>query len=187
MGVEVSGFASITDALERVPRRLRDSVARAGFLVQRELIESTKRMVNKSGHTTGALSGSWEVAFVSARPGSFTFGVFSDLPYAQIHDTGGIIKPVRAKALAVPVTAKARKMGPREWPDGMLHYVPVNRNPVVGLLALKGKRRMGKAQYLLLKQSKIKPTGYIKSAKEAAIPKVSEYLGNVLFDTVEGR
>ena len=189
MGAEVKGFASITDALERVPRRLRDSVAQAGFLVQRELIESTKRNVNKSGHSTGALSGSWEVAFVSARPGSFTFGVFSDLPYAQIHDTGGIIKPVRAKTLAVPVTAKARKMGPREWPEGMLHYVPVNRNPVVGLLAIKSKnvdRRM-LTRYLLLKQSKIKPTGYIRSAKEAAIPKVSEFLGNVLFDAVEGR
>ena len=187
MSAEVTGFASVIGALESVPRKLRDKAARAGFMVQRELIESTKRHVNSSGLSTGALSGSWEVAMVSQSPRAFTFGVFSDLPYAKIHDTGGIIRPVRAKALAMPLTPKARKMGPREWPEGLLNYVPVNRNPVVGLLALKSARGKGKSQYLLLKESKIKSTGYIQSAKEAALPKVSEYLSDVMLDTVEGR
>ena len=187
MSAKVTGFASVIRALEDAPKRLRDSAAQAGFIVQRELIESTKAKVNSSGLSTGALSGSWEVALVSSSPGSFTFGVFSDLPYAGIHEDGGVIRPVRAKALAMPLTPKARKMGPREWPEDLLQYVPVNRNPVVGLLALKGKgKRKGKAQYLLLKQAKIKPTGYIKAAQTSAVPKVAEHLADTMLEAVRG-
>ena len=187
MGVQVSGFASITQSLESVPRRLRDKAARAGFIVQCELVESPQENVNRSGRSTGALSGSWEFALVSASPGTFTFGVFSDLPYAQIHDTGGIIRPVRAKALAVPMTSRARKMGPREWPADKLRYIPIDGGSIVALLALRGRKGRGNTQYLLMKEVDLSGTGYIRKARRSAIPKVSEYLSNALVDTVEGR
>ena len=187
MSAKLTGFASVIQSLEAAPRRLRDSAAQAGFIVQRELVESTMDRVNSSGTSTGALAGSWEVAMVSAKPGSFTFGVFSDLPYARIHEAGGVIRPVRAKALAVPVTKKARRMGPREWPEDLLQYVPVNRHPVIGLLALKGRgTRKGKAQYLLLKEANIKPTLYITKAREAAMPQVAKHLSKAMMKAVGG-
>jgi len=43
--------------------------------------------------------------------------VGSNLVYARIHHEGGVIRPKRAKALAIPLTSEAAKRNPRHFSD----------------------------------------------------------------------
>lgn len=43
--------------------------------------------------------------------------VGTNIIYGKIHHTGGIIRPVRAKYLAIPLTKEAAVRKPREWAD----------------------------------------------------------------------
>lgn len=40
----------------------------------------------------------------------------ANVPYARIHHEGGVIKPVRAQYLAIPLTAKAAMYNARDYP-----------------------------------------------------------------------
>lgn len=40
----------------------------------------------------------------------------ANVPYARIHHEGGVIKPVRAQYLAIPLTAKAALYNARDYP-----------------------------------------------------------------------
>lgn len=62
---------------------------------------------------TGALTGSIQIASFAAREGTYVVGKWGslDLKYALIHELGGVIVPVRAKALAIP------------QPDGSVRFV----------------------------------------------------------------
>lgn len=61
------------------------------------------------------------------------------LKYAEILESGGIIRPKKAKALAIPVgealtpAGVSRYASPRDFP-APLRYVPVNRGRFVGFL-----------------------------------------------------
>lgn len=69
----------------------------------------------------------------------------TNLEYAQIHQYGGTIVPVNAKALAVPLTSEAKRSGgPRRMGD--LHMVWPNGKPSGTL-----RDSSGKAQFALVK------------------------------------
>jgi len=62
---------------------------------------------------TGALTGSIQIVSYAAPEGTYVAGQWGsvDLKYALIHELGGTIVPVRAKALAIP------------QPDGSVRFV----------------------------------------------------------------
>jgi phage gpG-like protein len=62
--------------------------------------------------------------------------VGSDLVYARIHHDGGIIKPVNAKYLAIPLTKEAAVKRPREWADTFIRKGVIFRNTADGIEAL---------------------------------------------------
>ena len=70
--------------------------------MKRHLQDSTGRLLEKGRHS-GRLRASWKPGAVYfADSDEASIDVFSGLPYALIHDRGGVIKPSRAKALAIP-------------------------------------------------------------------------------------
>jgi len=67
--------------------------------------------------------------------GATAVEIGTNLIYGAIQHFGGVVKPVRARALAIPLNAAARRRGPREWPDGTLFLVPDDDDPDrVGIL-----------------------------------------------------
>lgn len=122
------------------------------------------------------------------------------LAYARIQHDGGVIRPVNAKALAMPVgpavtpAGVARYKGPRTYPRP-LGFIPLNRGNVVGLLVekpVKGVKRragtrIGRVAYILLKQVKLKPTNFIT---KRVTPRIKETMGIVeqaIADAILGR
>ena len=103
--------------------------------------------------------------------------------YAKIHEFGGVIKPKKARSLAVPVGSKAvtpagvpRYASPREYP-GELQFIPILRGNVVGILVDPKERRKAdegrmKATYLLLRRVKVKPRPYLRPGVMAYLPEL---------------
>jgi hypothetical protein len=116
----------------------------------------------------GALARSFLPArLLSITNGEVKAGAISDLPYARVQNEGGTIKPSTRKMLAIPQTAKARSMWPRDWAKDELFLVP--KGPDLALLMSpgKGKRGKPKLQYILKPSVKIEGTGYIDHAADA--------------------
>jgi phage gpG-like protein len=84
----------------------------------------------------------------------------NNVPYARIHQFGGVIRPTRAKALAIPLTDKARKMGsPKNWPEGTLFKHKGEKS--FTLCEKVGKKGKLVAHYVLLKSVKIPGRPYV--------------------------
>ena len=108
------------------------------------------------------------------------------VPYAAIHQWGGVIRPRRVKALAIPdrnyspIIRNAAPIAPREFDPGRtrLRFRPV-RNPgrVRGLLVDK---HTGERAYTLVSQSRIYPTSYMSLAVEDAIPEIHAEIVGVM-------
>jgi len=82
--------------------------------------------------------------------------------YGRILHHGGDIKPKRARALAVPLCAEARRKGPREWPAGSLVFVPNADPETTGILfkqdrRYKGEHARSKPMYVLRTKVTIQP------------------------------
>lgn len=76
--------------------------------------------------------------------------------YAAIHQFGGVIKPVHAKALAIPLTPEARSKSPRDMPGLFV----VKKGDKVTLCS-EDKGGKVKAQYALVKSVTIPARPYI--------------------------
>ena len=64
------------------------------------------------------------------------------LPYARIHQTGGVIRAIRTKNLAIPMTARARAVGsPLNFGKDKLQFVPSKKSGVTGLLVERSRVR----------------------------------------------
>ena len=97
-------------------------------LMEAEYITTTMKMLNRSGRATGDLARNWKgTVFEAAQNGVVRFGVVNRLPYAKIHDKGGIIK-AKKKFLAIPLTREAKLVGwPRDWtPQEDLDFITAN-------------------------------------------------------------
>lgn len=97
------------------------------------------------------------------------------IKYARIHQYGGVIKPVNAKAIAIPLTPEASKKGPRDWPDGELIYVKSEgKAPTLCTQAKGNSKKKGYkkgdmiAQYVLVKAVTIPGRPYLVVQKEDA-------------------
>ena len=148
----------------------------AGEQMRESLGESTLQILSKN--PKGRLAASWTPGPVKTSAGKWTISVTSPLPYAMIHETGGVIRPKRVKALAIPdrnyspIIRNNAPIAPREFDPGrtLLEFKPV-RNPgrVRGLLV---DVNTGERAYTLVAHSRIYPTSYISKAVDTALPEI---------------
>lgn len=80
----------------------------------------------------------------------------ANIPYARIHHEGGVIKPVRAQYLAIPLTAKAALYNARDYPGetfvskGMIFEKEEGKKKPTPLYVLKRSVTMPARPYMFL-------------------------------------
>ena len=152
--------------------------------MRQSVAQSTTSLLNKN--SKGKLSNSWTPGPLITSANKFSINVFSMVPYASIHETGGVIKPKRVKALAIPdrsyspIMRNNAPIAPRDFDPGRtkLDFMPV-KNPgrIRGLLVDKDT---GQRAYTLVASSKIYPTSYMSIAVEKALPEIKLTIEGVL-------
>jgi len=178
----VSAFArKFTGALGAA---LTMGMLRAAEQMREALTESTIQLLKKN--PTGRLAASWTPGPVKTAADKWTVSVTSPLPYAMIHETGGVIRPKRVKALAIPdrnygpIIRNNAPIAPRDFDPGRtkLKFKPV-RNPgrVRGLLVDVNTEERA---YTLVAHSRIYPTSYISKAVDTALPEIELVIEGVL-------
>ena len=171
----IAGFMGAIRA--ELPIVMKSQALEAAEVAALFLDRSTRRNLNRSGTSTGALARSWEATILEDQSGVLVgAGAFSDLPYAFIHETGGVIRPKRAKALAVPLTPEARKAGsPRNMPN--LSFMPRGKRAPILYEGFK-------THFVLPKKVTIPRTGYITEAAEKAAPVMMDIIGRGVFSVM---
>lgn len=104
------------------------------------------RLLNKSGGLLRSLVNTSAQGHIEKIEDE-TLTIGSSLPYANIHDKGGVIRPRKAKYLCIPLTIKADRAGsPRNFGGELFVLCRRGRQPIG--LAEKGT---GLLQYLFSK------------------------------------
>ena len=156
----------------------------------RQLQDSTGRLLEKGRHS-GKLRASWKPGVVYfADSDEASIDVFSGLPYALIHDRGGVIKPTRAKALAIPnednkdFFSGFNKVLPS--PSTLRSLVP-EKSKVLWLDKKTGtlKDDKGQVAYFLRRSVRMPPKYYIGAAVKAALPEIHEICDGLVEDAIE--
>ena len=126
--------------------------------------------------STGTLANSFKPALVVRKGFEIRTGVYSALPYAGIRERGGRINVKNAKALAIPMTDKAKNTGsPLNWKRPKLRYINPGANSRPGAAGVFGTRGRKKdspvtTQYALRYYVDQEGTGYISWALKKAGP-----------------
>lgn len=156
----------------------------------RHLQDSTGRLLEKGRHS-GRLRASWKPGAVYfADSDEASIDVFSGLPYAMIHDRGGVIKPTRAKALAIPnEDNKAFFSGfNKVLPSpSVLRSLAPEKSKVLWLDKKTGtlKDDKGQVAYFLRRSVRMPPKYYIGAAVKAALPEIHEIFDGLVEDAIE--
>lgn len=118
--------------------------------------------------------------------GQNTFRVGTSVPYAPLHQFGGIVRPKKAKALAIPLTKEAAKQGPRQFPGRL--FVVWKKGAKSGVLMSLPKTKKGqpKAQYALVKQVVV-PKRPFMGFGQRLIGKITEIGTRILTRAFGGR
>ena len=154
------------------------SMLQAGNQVVTQLADTIQTTLNKN--SKGTLKQSWKVSPVVGSGNSLRVLVSSPLPYARIHQTGGVIRPKRVKALAIPNRSYSRiirngvPIAPREFDPGrtkLKFFPPVTTSPgrLRGYLVDKNS---GDLAYTLMANVTIKKTNYMTIAVDNALPEI---------------
>jgi len=109
---------------KQLAKSVRDGVIKASEFAAGELRRSIKAKLKTR---TGGLQRSFKATLLVDSKDRVKGGAFSDSVYARIQDEGGTIRPKTRKALAVPISQKAKTtvgLWPRHWAAGQLRYVP---------------------------------------------------------------
>ena len=166
-------FKKVKTAL---PYVFESSLFEAAEVAAIHLDKSTRLILYRN--PTGSLANSWNPVL----NGPLSAGAYSDLPYAAIHETGGVIKPTRAKALAIPLTKAAMNAGsPRNMSN--LKMIP-------GSVYGGGPPRLwggGVTHYVLPKSVTIPGRGYISFAMTSSADEISEIIGRGVVDLFAGK
>ena len=156
----------------------------AGQVLQGILQDSTSNILKKN--PKGTLKRGWTVGPLQLSEKNFKVEVFNLVPYAMIHETGGVIRPKRVKALAVPnrdyrpIIKNGSPIAPREFDPGrtiLKFYPAISPGRLRGYLVDK---KTGQLAYTLMASVTIKATGYISKAIEEAEPHMVEILGDAV-------
>jgi phage gpG-like protein len=131
---------------------------------------------------TGNLARSFYGTGVEGGEGEYTAHIGSKAIYASIHEDGGTIRPVKAKALAIPFAENLTPRGVPRYPT------PADLKAKFGKATFLLKRD-GKAPLIVAKTGKKKITPFFVLAKEAKIP-ATHYLTKSIeaqADTIRSR
>jgi hypothetical protein len=134
--------------------------------------ELTSQIVQKlTKRPRGGLARSWRTTF-ELEGDELRAVVASSMPYARIQDLGGTIRPVRAKALAIPVEGAGGPrpgQGPRDFPG--LEWRPT-RNGAGRLVEVtgRGRRRREVTRYILARSVTLPGVRYVDAAVAAVDP-----------------
>jgi hypothetical protein len=153
----------------------RKYLLKASQIVAGEIRTSIKEWVSGTeGRKTGALMRSFRPV-LEDKNGELSAGVYSDLPYAAIHEFGGTIS-ANGKKLAIPLTTTARQVYPRSYPGELFVWKSENGN--VFLAESRKMKRKNKLRlvYLLRDSVYIKPKGYLDLAATTSAPKIREIM-----------
>lgn len=127
----------------------------------------------KANHTwqyqQGALHGGIGIVEYARAEGDGVRGVWGvqDVRYALMMEVGGVIKPKRAKFLAIPLTPEARIAGsPRRMP-GLAYVQSKNGQPMLI------DSTSGDAQYLLRDSVTIPARPYLRPAADVHYPRMA--------------
>ena len=166
---EGSSVQAVMDSLIREINTVTFStLPKLGNILLASVQRSTVERLSKD--PTGALARSWRVAF-GLENGEPAVTVFSDKPYAAIHNDGNpVIRPkAPLKNIAIPMSGVPRGMSPRDWPKDRLKFIPIGRKKFLAEVDPKGN--VIGFRYVLVKKVKLKATRYLDiAAKEAEQP-----------------
>jgi len=124
---------------------------------------------------TNHLRQSIEYDVDSDRTGDYVLVGSFGVPYARIHEYGGVIRPKRAKYLTIPIHERSRgKTVQRKPRDFELTFF---RSPKTNKL-LAADKTNGDILFFLTKRVRIKPKRYIKKALDAN--------RGFIYDTIRG-
>jgi phage gpG-like protein len=160
----------LTGMRERTKSEIAPMTQRASEAVRDSIQTEIRRRLNK--RPTGKLEKSFDISIRVTRSGQVTALIGSTLPYARIHEAGGIIRPVRARMLTIPLTDRARKLPARQWGRRLFK---LRGKP---LLASRGGRGGGtQAQFVLRHSVTIPARRYISAALARVTPRLERILG----------
>ena len=180
----VSEFAK--KFVEKMGPQLAQNLMLAGEELRAEISLSTVKNLKKN--PKGRLLQSWTVGPLKVGDNSYGVDVFSRVPYAAIHETGGVIRPKRVKALAIPnrrftkIIKNGVAIAPRDYDPGRtkLEFAPaLNPGRLRGYLldAESDLPFVQRIAYYLFANVRIKPTGYLTEALKNAVPGMLEIVG----------
>jgi len=173
----------VSEDMNRIAGHARDSLTR-GVLFGAEIAagEIRREIASTFQQWTGKMGRSFRATLLERDGNKIAAGALSDLVYAEKQWRGGIIKPKRAKALAIPFSDRAKTIsrrgsGPRMFPTPLELIWPKSRR--TGLL-VERTRNKSILHYILAKKVYIKPKPYLERAMTRAEPQILEALGDTV-------
>ncbi len=162
------------EVVARIERNTRAAVARSGIIVQREIKLQLSTSASPSapgsppGAVTGTLRRSVQVDVSGLTRPNPSVRVGPGVPYARIHELGGVIVPKRARALAVPIGAAGRAAArSARGSIRSLDLILVRRRGKPPLLARKTGERL-QPLFVLLSSVTLPPRPYMVPGLQAA-------------------
>lgn len=163
MTVEIKDDGKGKIFVEQIGKGIKPAVPRAVALYGGRLIRRIRMQARRSfKNPSGKLGKSFSMRVTKGTP--VRLAIKSSAKHAGIQDRGGTIT-AKGRALAIPLTPRARVTKPRAMPGLFI----LNKGGDRGLLVQKIGRRV-QPQYALRKSVRIKGTGYLQKALRASIP-----------------
>jgi hypothetical protein len=178
----VSNIDRLASQLERkLGPKMAQATMRAGEVVagqiRREISAWTS---NTSTKKSGALARSFQTKLVKTEGGNVEVGVYSSLPYARIHERGGVIRPKNGKFLTIPISPQAQRTTARRFPEPLFY---LHRPPAHPVLAEQLGGDRVQAHYILRTSVRIAAKGYLTKAADKSLPVAQEIVRRALQET----
>jgi hypothetical protein len=134
---------------------------------------------------TGNLARSWQSTDVKITPAGVSAGIVSSAPYWRIHEHGGKIVPVRAKALTIPIldnltgkakAARFKSVAMLKSEYGASRVFQFKSHAGNKIIGVRDGRKGLKAFFVLKQEVEIQATHYISNTAKEVQPKVKKYL-----------
>ena len=155
---------TLDSRLDQVAAALRDQALRAGLSAAANVVEGAAKLNVRAQDLidTGNLLNSIQATEPEVSGGSGEVLITVGAEYGRIQEWGGTIVPREAKALAVPLTEGARKVGsPRGYPGKLeVRWRPASSKGVL-------VDEQGVAQYALVRQVTIPARPYMRPAVDS--------------------
>ena len=155
------------DKLDELAEKIPEDFIFNGMLAEAEFLRAdvVRSIYDSAENPKGGLARSFEVQLIDQDKDSISVGVFSDLVYAEIQDTGDTITP-KKKWLAYPHKDAKSYVGvrwPRDFPKNKLGFALSSHDP--GGTAYLFEKGREKPVFILKKEVKIPGLRYLDKAR----------------------